>query len=291
MAGEIRLGTSSFTADGWNGSFYPKGMKSSEYLGYYSRRFDTVEVDSTFYRCPTIDAVRNWALKTPPGFIFSLKVPQTITHQKILVDCEKEFEEFVSTAQVLGEKLGPMVFQFPFFNDSVFSSPVQFVSRLQAFFKKLPRGSRCRFAIEIRNKYWLKPRLLDLLRQNNVALVLQDQSWMPHPRDLGNYDLITADSSYIRWLGNRKDIEKLTTTWNSTIIDRTADLQTWVDVCEKIQKRGIIQYVYANNHYSGFAPATVELFRSLCKARGIETPLNVRLPPVSEPTLFDISPN
>jgi uncharacterized protein YecE (DUF72 family) len=287
---QIRLGTSSFTANGLNGSFYPKGMKSADYLAYYSRRFDTVEMDSTFYRCPTIEAVRNWALKTPPGFIFSLKIPQAITHHKILVDCEKEFEEFVSTAQVLGEKLGPMVFQFPFFNDSVFSSHVQFVSRLQAFFKKLPRIG-CRFAVEIRNKYWLKPRLLDLLRQNNVSLVLQDQSWMPHLRDLENYDLITADFSYIRWLGNRKDIEKLTTTWNFTIIDRTAELQTWVDVCAKIQKRGISQYVYANNHYSGFAPATVELFRSLCKVRGIETPLNVQLPAVVEPTLFDISPN
>ena len=291
MGTQIRLGTSSFTADGWNGPFYPKGMKSAGYLGYYSRRFDTVEVDSTFYRCPTIEAVNNWKLKTPPGFIFSLKVPQTITHQKILVDCEKEFEGFVSTAGMLGDKLGPMVFQFPFFNDSVFSSHVQFVARLQAFFKKLPRVRGYRFAVEIRNKYWLKPRLLDLLRQNNVALVLQDQSWMPHPKDLGNYDLITADFSYIRWLGNRKDIEKLTTTWNSTVIDRTAELQTWVDVCEKIQKRGITQYVYANNHYSGFAPATVELFRSLCKARGIETPLNVQLPEVIEPTLFDISPN
>jgi uncharacterized protein YecE (DUF72 family) len=191
----------------------------------------------------------------------------------------------------LGEKLGPIVFQFPFFNDSIFSSNVQFVARLQAFFKKLPRVGGGRFAVEIRNKYWLKPRLLDLLRQNNVALVLQDQSWLPHPKDRGNYDLITADFSYIRWLGNRKDIEKLTTTWNATIIDRTADLQTWVDVCEKIQKRGITQYVYANNHYSGFAPATVELFRSLCKVRGIETPLNVQLPAQTEPMLFAISPN
>jgi len=114
---------------------------------------------------------------------------------------------------------------------------------------------------------------------------------MPYPKDLGSYDLTTADFSYIRWLGNRKDIEKVTTTRNSTIIDRTADLQTWVDVCEKIQKRGITQYVYANNHYSGFAPATVELFRSLCKVRGIETPLNVQLPAQTEPMLFDISPN
>jgi len=114
---------------------------------------------------------------------------------------------------------------------------------------------------------------------------------MPHPKELENYDLLTADFSYIRWLGNRKDIEMLTTTWNSTIIDRTNDLQTWVDVCEKIQKRGITRYVYANNHYSGFAPATVELFRSLCKVRGIETPLNVQLPGETEPTLFGISPN
>ena len=291
MAGEIRLGTSSFTADGWNGSFYPKGTRSSDYLGYYSSRFDTVEVDSTFYRCPTIEAVRNWALKTPPGFIFSLKVPRTITHEKVLVDCDKEFEQFVNTVDVLGEKLGPMVLQFPFFDEEVFTTPVQFESRLKAFFVKLPRVCDYRFAVEIRNKYWLKPRLLDVLRENNVALVLQDQSWMPRPKDLENYDLITTDFSYIRWLGNRKDIEKLTTTWNSTIIDRTADLQTWVDVCEKIQKRGITQYVYANNHYSGFAPATVELFRSLCKVRGIETPLNVEVPAAIEPTLFDISPN
>jgi uncharacterized protein YecE (DUF72 family) len=288
---QIRLGTSSFTADGWNGAFYPKGMKSADYLRYYSTRFDTVEVDLTFYRCPTIEAVHNWALKTPPGFIFSLKVPRTITHEKVLVDCDKEFEEFLTTVDVLGEKLGPMVFQFPFFNETLFTTPVQFESRLKAFFKKLPRVSVYRFAVEIRNKYWLKPRLLDVLRENNVALVLQDQSGMPRPKELGNYDLITADFSYIRWLGNRKDIEKLATTWNATIIDRTADLQTWVDVCEKIQKRGITQYVYANNHYSGFAPATVEQFRSLYKARGIETPLNLKLPVETEPTLFDISPN
>ena len=65
-------------ADGWNGVRYPKGMKSEDYLGCYSSRFDTVEVDSTFYRCPTIEAVNNWKLTTPPGFIFSLKIPRTV---------------------------------------------------------------------------------------------------------------------------------------------------------------------------------------------------------------------
>ena len=184
-----------------------------------------------------------------------------------------------------------MVFQFPFFNEMVFTTPVQFESRLKAFFRSLPRVSDYRFAVEIRNKYWLKPRLLEVLRENNVALVLQDQSWMPRPKDLEKYDPITADFAYIRWLGDRKGIEKVTKTWNQTIIDRTSDLQTWVNVCEKIQKRGITRYVYANNHYSGFAPATVELFRLLSKAKGIETVLNVQLPAVIEPTLFDISSN
>ena len=98
MSTQIRLGTSSFTADGWNGAFYPKGMKSADYLAYYSKRFDTVEVDSTFYRCPTIEAVNNWELKTPPGFIFSLKVPRTITHEKVLVECDKEVPGALSDA-------------------------------------------------------------------------------------------------------------------------------------------------------------------------------------------------
>jgi uncharacterized protein YecE (DUF72 family) len=127
-----------------------------------------------------------------------------------------------------------------------------------------------RFAVEIRNKYWLKFRLLDLLRQNNVALVLQDQSWMPRPKELENYDLITADFSYIRWLGNRKDIEKLTTTWNSTIIDRTADLQTWVDVCEKIQRRGITQYAYANNHTADLRRQPWSFLSRCAKQRGLK---------------------
>jgi uncharacterized protein YecE (DUF72 family) len=294
MAPEIRIGTSAFSASGWAGAFYPKGMKSADHLNYYSTRFDTVEVDSSFYRCPTIEAVNNWALKTPPGFIFSLKIPHLITHEKILLDCHREFEQFVDTARILDGKLGPMLLQFPFFNKDVFDNDAQFVARLKAFFRKLPRIGGCQFAVEIRNKYWLKPRLLDLLRENNAALVLQAHSYMPGPVEIfEKFDPITADFAYVRLLGDRKRIEKLTTVWNRTIIDRTEELQSWVTVCDKIQKRGIPQYIYANNHYSGFSPATVDLFRSLCNAQGIMTPLNVELPRIIEGTLFDMtgSPN
>ena len=136
MAGEIRLGTSSFTADGWNGSFYPKGMKSADYLGYYSSRFDTVEVDSTFYRCPTIEAVRNWALKTPPGFIFSLKIPRTITHEKVLVECDKEFEEFGSTARGARREIGADSFPIPILQQRCFQYPCAISRSAQAVLQK-----------------------------------------------------------------------------------------------------------------------------------------------------------
>jgi uncharacterized protein YecE (DUF72 family) len=208
---------------------------------------------------------------------------------EILLDCQ-EFETFMDTVDVLDDKLGPLLFQFPFFGKDVFDSDAQFVARLKAFFMKLPKLGGYQFAVEIRNKYWLKPKLLDLLRENNVALVLQDHSYMPGAVEIfEKFDPITADFAYIRLLGDRKGIEKLTTVWDRTIVDRTAELQNWVTVCEKIQKRGIPQYVYANNHYAGFSPATVALFRSLCNEKGIKTPLNVRLPEIIEGTLFDKS--
>jgi uncharacterized protein YecE (DUF72 family) len=290
MTADIRLGTSSFTATGWQGAFYPPRMKQADYLSFYSTRFDTVEVDSTFYAIPMIEAVENWARKTPTGFVFALKAPQVITHEKVLIDCDSDCEKFVQTVSFLGEKLGPIVFQFPFFNESVFDTPVQFLSRLKPFLKRLERLGKHKYAVEIRNKHWLKPRFLVLLREHNVALVLQDRSWMPGPQELfRKIDPITADFTYIRWLGDRKEIEKITMVWNKTVVDRTAELKSWVDVCQKIQKRGISQYVYANNHYAGFAPATIEQFRQLCAEKGIDAPLNVQAPMPVERTLFDVS--
>ena len=84
MPPSIYLGTSSFTASGWEGSFYPRGLKSSDYLGFYADHFDSVELDSTFYACPSAKTVSGWFSKTPDNFIFSVKVPQAITHDKVL---------------------------------------------------------------------------------------------------------------------------------------------------------------------------------------------------------------
>jgi uncharacterized protein YecE (DUF72 family) len=258
--GGIFLGTSSFTAAGWESSFYPAGMKPAEYLTYYATKFDTVEVDSTFYRAPSASTVEGWARKTPDNFNFAVKVPQTITHEKILADCDSEFMQFVNVMDILGEKLGPMLFQFPYFNRSVFTSGAQFIARLKPFLEKLPKDHK--FAIEIRNKNWLDAAFAQLLRDHSVALALQDQSWMPLPSAY-KFDPITADWTYIRWLGDRKEIENITKTWDKVVVNRSSQLISWVDFCHQIVKRGVTIFAYANNHYAGHAPATIKLFKKL----------------------------
>jgi uncharacterized protein YecE (DUF72 family) len=256
--GKLHLGTSAFTAAGWEGSFYPSGMKPADYLTYYATKFDTVEVDSTFYRTPAASTVSGWARKTPDHFIFAVKVPQLITHEKVLVDCDADFKHFVDTMDLLGDKLGPMLLQFPYFNRSVFTSGAQFLARLKPFLKSLPRDHK--FAVEIRNKNWLDAAFANLLRDHGVALALQDQSWMPMPWAY-KFDPLTADFTYVRLLGDRKGIEQITKSWDKTVVDRSAQLKTWVDYLQPITRRGVTIFAYANNHYSGHAPDTVKLFR------------------------------
>jgi uncharacterized protein YecE (DUF72 family) len=210
--------------------------------------------------------LENWNAGTPEGFVFSVKVPQTITHDKVLVDCDAEFSEFMETMDILGPKLGPIVFQFPFFAKNVLRDRHEFTDRLVPFLKKLPADHK--FGIEIRNRDWLNTEFADLLRDHQIALVLQDRSWMPNPLEL-QFDPITVNWTYIRWLGDRKQIEAQTMTWDKAVVDRTAELTSWVDFCYRIMKRGVLIYAYANNHYGGHAPATIEQFRSLWCGKGL----------------------
>jgi len=258
----IHLGTSAFTAAGWEGSFYPKGMKPADYLTYYATKFDTAEVDSTFYRTPTVSTVKGWYAKTPSGFLFAAKVPQVITHEKVLRDCDEDVSHFLNTMDCLGEKLGPLLFQFGYFNKKAFVGVNDFLARLRPFLKKLPKDHK--FAVEIRNKNWLVPQFVETLRERSVALALIDQSWMPRPAQwFEKLDPITADFTYVRWLGDRKWIEAQTKVWDKVIVDRRADLIEWLEILGKVHKRKIQIFAYANNHYAGFGPATVEMFQDL----------------------------
>jgi uncharacterized protein YecE (DUF72 family) len=270
----ILLGTSSFTKEGWGKSFYPEGLSPREYLAYYATQYPTVEIDSTFYSRPSSAVVNGWNARTPDNFVFALKVPRAITHEKVLFACQPEMDEFIGVMSLLGDKLGPMVLQFPYFNRSAFKSPDEFLARLAPFLKCLPREKM--FAVELRNKNWLTSQFADLLREHNVALVLQDHSWMPGYGELeSKFDPITADWTYIRWLGDRKGIEQLTTTWNKEVIDRSESMRNWVDVCYRIQNRGVTIFAYANNHYSGFAPGTLKMFLNFWNAKN--------LPPIDMP--------
>ncbi len=259
---EIRLGTSAFTAAGWETAFYPAGMKPAEYLSYYATKYDTLELDNTFYRTPAISTVKGWHAKTPPGFLFAAKVPQIITHEKALRDCDAEFREFLAAMDHLGEKLGPLLFQFGYFNKAAFPGVKEFLARLVPFLKKLPKGYR--FALEIRNKTWIVPEFVDALREHQVALALVDHVWMPRPKLLfAKLDPITADFAYVRWIGDRKGIEEKTKTWTELILDRRADLAEWVEVLKPLPKRKIQILAFANNHYAGYGPGTIEQFREL----------------------------
>ncbi len=266
----LLLGTSAFTANGWPGAFYPPGMKPRDFLSYYARQFQTVEIDSTYYATPTASTVTNWYERTPPDFIFAAKVPQVITHEKVLVDCRAEFDEFVDRMDILDEKLGPLLLQFPWFNKYEMQAD-EFIRRLRFFLQRLKDLPTIRFVVEIRNRAWLDKRLTDLLREHNVSLALTDLSNMPRPWEVKDgLDLVTSDFVYVRWLGDRKGIEALTTTWDKTIINRADDLQNWVALFRQFVSRNLKVYAYANNHYAlyaGHGPATVKLFWDLWKAK------------------------
>jgi uncharacterized protein YecE (DUF72 family) len=242
---QLLLGTSAFTAAGWPGSFYPPGMKSSDYLTYYATQLRTVEIDSTYYGTPAAATVESWYAKTPPDFVFAAKVPQVITRTNMLVNCEPEFDEFIERMCLLKEKLGPLLFQFPHFSKYEFDTQHEFLDRLRPFLKRATESFAVKFAVEIRNKNFLNSRLTDLLREYKEK-----------------FELITADFTYVRWLGDRKGIEKLTLTWDKLIVDRRDDLMKWADVFRQFSKH-IQVYTYANNHYAGNGPGTVKLFWEL----------------------------
>jgi uncharacterized protein YecE (DUF72 family) len=259
----IYLGTSAFTAAGWPGNFYPAGMKPADYLSHYATKFDTVEVDSTFYRSPSLTTVQGWDKKTPKGFVFAAKVPQIVTHEKVLVDCDDDLNQFLKVMDTLGGKLGPLLFQFGYFNKKAFPGVNDFLARLVPFLKKLPKDHK--FAVEIRNKNWLVPQFVEALRERGVALALIDQSWMPRPAQwFEKFNPIISDFTYVRWLGDRKEIEKQTKVWDKIIVDRSSKLKEWADILGKIK---VPIYAYANNHYAGYGPATVEMFRDLMRGQ------------------------
>ena len=241
-------------------------MKPTEYLTHYAKTFRTVEIDSTFYGTPILSTVENWYRRTPADFIFSAKVPQEITHKKLLLNCEAEFRAFLDAMSALKEKLGPLLFQFPHFDQFEFKTGADFLARLRAFLEKFPHDRGYRYVVEVRNRNWVDEKFLAALREHQVALALTDTSFVPRPWEYKKpLDWITSDFAYVRWLGNRKQIETVTTSWDKTVVDRTADIQHWVQLFREFVSRNLKVFAYANNHYAGNGPATISRFWQMLK--------------------------
>jgi uncharacterized protein YecE (DUF72 family) len=261
-APDRRVGTSSWTSPSWEGPFYPRRTPASEYLRVYAEHFSTVEIDATWYRIPAARTVDGWNARTPAGFLFAAKAPQSITHEKVLVDCGAEVEEFLAVMGRLGPKLGPVLFQFPYFRRDVFESAEPFLERLGPFVARLPTEHR--YAVEVRNKQWVAPPLLDLLRQHRIALALIDHPWMPRPSAYARIPgIVTTDFLYVRWLGDRHGIEEMTISWDRLILDRTREMEEWATVLRGMNKRADRIYAYYNNHYAGCGYASAQLFLDL----------------------------
>jgi uncharacterized protein YecE (DUF72 family) len=252
MPAAIRLGTQGWNYDAWVGPFYPDGTKAVEFLGVYSRAFDTVEVDSTFYAVPPARTIRGWAERTPANFLFALKLPQEITHERRFRDVGDLSREFFDRARELGDKLGPILVQLgPDFGPGELPA-------LSKFFDTLPEDMA--FAVEFRNRGWIHDGIIAVLTEHNVALALTDARWIPRKQMLALAERPTADFVYIRWMGADRDIVD----YSRIQIDRSRELELWTGVISQLAGRNRTVYGYVNNHFAGHSPSSArELQRML----------------------------
>jgi uncharacterized protein YecE (DUF72 family) len=255
----VRIGTCGWSYKEWSGVFYPDDLTAGGFLSFYAERYPVVEVDSTFYHSPSRRTVEGWRDKTPDGFGFSLKVPQVITHEKLLLDCRAEVSAFLTAARVLGDKLLCCVLQFGYFNKKAFADLDAFLARLEPFLDAWPKDVP--LAVEVRNKTWLTPQLTDCLRARQAVLVLADQVWMPLPLEVvRKLDAVTGPFAYVRLLGDRAAVDALTPALDHIVIDRSEQLRADAEAIKLLAGR-VRVFVYVNNHFAGYAPATVEQLR------------------------------
>lgn len=258
----LRLGTCSWTAKGWEEAFYPPKTKSTDYIAEYAGRFSSVEVDASFYGVPRDSTLIKWREATPDGFVFAAKAPKEITHDRFLVGCKPALKHLLASMEILGDKLGPLLFQFPYFAQRTGVDINLFLEKLALFLPLLPE-SGFQFAVEVRNKQWISPPLLDLLGTHNIALALIDHPWMSRPKSLfKQIELHTAPFLYIRWLGDRKGIEKKTKVWKEVVDNKDDCTAEWVPPIQAALEQQLRVYGYVNNHYSGYAPHDVEVLEA-----------------------------
>lgn len=230
----VFLGTSGWSYEEWEGPFYKR--HESHKLRAYSTVFKTVEIDSTFYQVPTKGTVLGWLRYSPVNFVFTAKLPKTITHDKMLglignVNSELEIFFNIMRPLQLGGKLGCFLIQLPPKYDFQPES-------LEAFFKSL--DTTFRFAVEFRNLSWMREETWDLLKEYDVAYAIVDEPLLPSEIH------VTTDFAYFRWHGKGKQI------WFDYKYSRE-ELETWIHKVQDTAQQVKSVYGYFNNHYHGYA--------------------------------------
>jgi uncharacterized protein YecE (DUF72 family) len=170
---KILAGTSGYAFKEWKGPFYPEDLKDAGMLGYYASKFPTVEINNTFYQLPKEKTLLDWAAKVPEQFSFAIKASQRITHFTRLKPESAEIVEYlVKTVAVLGDRLGPILFQLP-------PNMKKDFDRLRGFLDRLPQGKR--YAIEFRHESWFDDEVIAALREHDVAMVGIEQEDFSSP--------------------------------------------------------------------------------------------------------------
>jgi uncharacterized protein YecE (DUF72 family) len=230
MPARLRIGTSGWHYKHWRGCFYPEELKTSQYLSWFIRHFQTVEINNCFYRLPTESAVESWREQTPPDFCFAVKGSRFLTHIKRLRDPDPGLETFLSRMELLKRKLGPVLFQLP---------PNWHVNpeRLETFLQALP-PKKHQYVFEFRDPTWYRQDIYEMLRRYNVGLCIHDWRGEQSPTEL------TADFSYIRFHGATGRYQG---EYTPEMLRKWADL-----ICGWLPKLKDV-YVYFNNDVGGHA--------------------------------------
>jgi len=187
---DLHVGTSGWSYQHWAGRFYPKEVKSREYLEYYVTHFDCVELNACFYRLPKEAVVKGWMKRTPDEFLFCLKMSRWITHIKRLHEAGDSLKMFFDRFRPLKKKLGPLLVQLPpslIFNED----------KVRPFFKLLHgRYRNYRFALEARHPSWVDDKVFTTLSQYGIAWVIADSGGF-YPSEV----VVTTDFVYLRFHG------------------------------------------------------------------------------------------
>jgi uncharacterized protein YecE (DUF72 family) len=266
--GEITLGTSGWEYPEWVGKVYPKG-RTTDHLRFYANLFPLVEVDATFYRLPPPSRAASWARRTPAGFRFAAKFPQEITHRRRLVDCEEPLREFLEVLRPLQEagKFVAALLQLP--------PSLPFEPRtVRRFYETLPAGLPV--AVEFRERSWLAPESLELLREFRFADVVVDEPALPIRLE------VTGPFAYVRWHGHGNPV------WYDYTYSPT-ELTTWEPRLRALAERADRVYGFFNNHFRGDAVVNATQLRD---ALGLPPPAWApRLDAPGPGSLADYSPS